>query len=278
MFCELTGKPFVAILIGMDSEHAASGRRGEHSVPLSILVSGVLIAGAIVYAVKGERPSAPSQPSGLPAGVPAVPAPLAGKEVTELRGRDVILGDEKAPVTLIEYGDYQCPFCTRFFKGTEPALRKGDIKNGTVRMVFRAFSFLGAESFDAAEAAECAKDQGKFWAYHDGLYEAEYKDEQKNPAGSENNGNLNRALFTELASQVGLDAEKFAACLDGKIYASQAQKDAAEAQAAGVNSTPTLFINGQKISGAIPYDGSSGALPAGMLPLKDLIQNALKKK
>jgi|SRR3989344_403375 len=119
----------------------------------------------------------------------------------EIFPRDVILGDPKAPVTLIEYGDYQCPFCSRFFKDTEPLIRKNYIETGKVKMVFRNFQFLGSESVNAAQAAECAKDQGKFWVYHDALYAAELED------GRENNGNLKRELFIDLAKSAGLDAK-----------------------------------------------------------------------
>lgn len=131
-----------------------------------------------------------------------VPTVVSNQPSTkEISSRDVVLGDPKAPVTLIEYGDYQCPFCGRFFKDTEPLIRENYIKTGKVKMVFRNFQFLGSESVSAAEAAECAKDQGKFWAYHDALYTTELND------GKENNGNLTRELFIDLAKSTGLDAK-----------------------------------------------------------------------
>jgi protein-disulfide isomerase len=137
----------------------------------------------------------------------AIDNALAGKKVVAAAGdpkptpvgaRDVILGDTKAPVTVIEYGDYQCPFCARFFTDVEPLLREQYIKTGKVRMIFRNYPFLGNESIAAAEAAECAKDQGKFWDFHDALYTAEHQD------GRENNGNLTNQAFYQLADSIKL--------------------------------------------------------------------------
>ncbi len=113
---------------------------------------------------------------------------------------DVILGDANAPVTIIEYGDYQCPFCGRFFSEVEPLIRSQYIQTGKAKMVFRNYPFLGPESDAAAEAAECAKDQGQYWAYHDALYSAKIQ------SPTENNGILNKDLFEKIASDLKLNA------------------------------------------------------------------------
>lgn len=230
----------------------------NYFLPASILVAAVLISGSVIYAVGvfnsgGGRLDKTNQSSG---------STSAGQGLKkEISPRDVVLGDPKAPVTFIEYGDYQCPFCARFFKDTEPLIRENYIKTGKVKMVFRNFQFLGPESVSAAEAAECAKDQGKFWTYHDALYAAELKD------GQENNGNLRKELFIDLAKNAGLDVNIFASCYDGGKYAGQVQKDTADAQALGVNSTPTVFVNGEETQGALPY-----------LQFQTIIENALKVK
>ena len=116
--------------------------------------------------------------------------------------RDVVLGDPAAPVTIIEYGDYQCPWCARFFDQIEPSLRANYIEPKKAKMVFRNFQFLSQESVDAAEAAECAKDQGKFWEFHDAIYKAELAD------GVEHNKNLNTDLFFQIATDIGLMKKK----------------------------------------------------------------------
>lgn len=219
---------------------SAAAQRRDYFLPASIMIAGLMIAGALLYVAAGKDGGEKNKEL-------AAAGAVGGGEVPQIESRDVILGDSKAPVTLIEYGDYQCPFCARFFNETEMLLRGNYIKTGKVRMVFRNFQFLGPESFTAAEAAECAKDQNKFWAYHDALYAAESKD------GEEHNGNLNRDLFLRLAREEKLDLAAFTSCIDGKKYAAQVKSDSSAAQKMGVNSTPTTFVNGQKVAGALPY-------------------------
>ncbi|MDP1718908.1 MAG: thioredoxin domain-containing protein, partial [bacterium] len=155
-------------------------------LPASILVAALLVAGALVYNV-GSRSIAPQQAN--------VVSAFSNKDLAE---DDVILGDLNAPVTLVVFGDYQCPFCGRFFSDVESKLRDEYIKTGKAKMVFRDFAFLGQESADAAMASQCASEQKKFWEYHDGIYTAEILD------GKEYNGNLNDAFFRALASSIGL--------------------------------------------------------------------------
>ncbi len=217
------------------------GRRNDYFLPVSILVAGIMVSASIIYLVGSKN----TQPQAANVGGIAAPAAVGG--TPQISSRDVILGNPKAPVTLIEYGDYQCPFCGKFFTQVEPLLRDEYIKTGKVKMIFKDFSFLGPESFAAAEAAECAKDQSKFWEYHDALYAAEIAD------GQENSGNINRTLLVKLAGDVKMDTNAFANCIDAKKYAAQVQQNAADGQAVGVNSTPTTFVNGQKLQGALPY-------------------------
>ncbi|MEK6870150.1 MAG: thioredoxin domain-containing protein, partial [Thermoproteota archaeon] len=81
-----------------------------------------------------------------------------------------ILGDPNAPITLVEFGDYQCFFCNKFFHDTEDSLLKNYVETGKVKVIFKDFTIIGADSIAAANAAHCASDQGKFWEYHDTLY------------------------------------------------------------------------------------------------------------
>lgn len=206
-------------------------------LPASIMIAAVLIAGAVIYGTgsKAVNPTANTSET-------------VGKQTTEdLIDDDVILGDLKAPVTIVEFGDYQCPFCGRMFKNVEPLLREDYIKTGKVRMVYRDFAFLGPESQAAALASQCAAEQGKFWAYHDGLYEAEVAD------GKEHNGNLSAAFLKSLAGKLGLDQTKFNSCFDSQKYKAEVEKDYKDGVAAGVQGTPATFINGKLVSGAVPY-------------------------
>jgi len=205
----------------------------------SIIFAGVLIAGSLIYSNGLKTVKQTENNSQDTSG-----SALAALEVDD----DVILGNPDAKVTLIEFSDYQCPFCGKFFTEVEPLLREEYIQTGKVRMIYKDFAFLGPESLAAAEAAECAKDQSKYWDYHDALFEMEISD------GKENSGNLSVTALKLFASNVGLNQEQFDSCLDSKKYKSEVEKDYKDGQAIGVRATPTLFINGQKIEGALPYD------------------------
>jgi len=240
--------------------------RKDRFLPISILIAALLVGGAVVFAAL-YRPGSGTSVLGSPgtagtnggAGTPTAPAPST---VTALGPRDAILGNANAPVTLIEYGDYQCPFCTQFFLQTQPQIVSNYVDAGKVRMVFRNFPFLGPESIAAAQAAECAEDQNKLWPYHDALYQAKVNDEAK--GGGENDGSLNRTLFLKLAQDLNLNIADFTSCLDTNKYASLVSQEKAAAAAAGVNSTPSFFVNGTAIVGAEPYTAFQQAIDAAL--------------
>lgn len=196
---------------------------------------------------------------GSPVGNNAV---VATGNVSDPQPRDVILGEEDAPVTLIEYGDYQCPFCAKFFSEAEKQIREEYVKAGKVKMIYREFAILGDESENASRAAECAKDQGKFWAYHDALYTTEHAD------NVEYNGNLNRDLFIKLAGQVKMNVGDFTKCYDENPYADEIAASRTHGQSVGVTGTPSLFIDGKAVPG--------GANPFSVY--KTIIDAALAKK
>ena len=222
-------------------------QKSDFLLPMSILVAGALISGSIVYLVGSKNQTAGLNPNRELAQVGA-----DRKNLPEISSRDVILGEPKAPVSLIEYGDYQCPWCGKFFDETEASLRNEYIQTGKVKMVYRNFAFLGPESFAAAEAAECAKDQSQFWAFHDAIYEAEVA-EVKNRIQNENNGNLTREFFLKTASNLKLDTKAFTTCFDSKKYETQIKQDNDAGRAAGVTGTPGLFVNGQQVGGFVPF-------------------------
>ncbi len=233
----------------------------DYLLPISILVAGVLISGSVIYSVGGKSQNQIPSPATNNDQAVAPTANLA--EALKIGDRDVILGDPKAPVTFIEYGDYQCPFCGRLFTQVEPPLREEYIKTGKVKMVYRNFMIndrapTDHESHYSAEAAECAKDQKKFWEYHDALFSAEVKD------GQENNGNLNRALFLKIANGLKMDLSAFTSCIDNHTYAMAVQAESDGAAKLGVNGTPTNYINGQMVQGAQPYSAFKAAIEAAL--------------
>jgi protein-disulfide isomerase len=228
------------------------------TLPVSLLVAAGMLSVALIYHGwagmnrTGGGVAVEQQPAGQGG------EPVAAGTLPAVGGRDVILGDANAPVTVIEYADYQCPFCARFFKETEPLIKQAYVKDGKVRLIYRNFAFLGQESTAAAEATECAKDQNKFWVYHDALYNAEHAD------GQENNGNLTRELFIQLAQKSGLNVGDFTSCIDSHKYQSAVAQETQAATAAGVNSTPTTFVNDQKIVGAQPFNQFKAAIDAAL--------------
>lgn len=159
-----------------------------------------------------------------------------------------------AKVTIVEFGDYQCPACG----GAEPIVEQIlKVYKGKINFVFRNFAFIGQESTWAAEAAECAGDQGKFWQYHDYLYSHQ---------GEENKGAFSKENLKSFAKDLGLNTNQFNSCLDSDKYASKVQDDYNDGQTLGINSTPTFFINGEKQVGVLSYND-----------FKNLIDSKLQK-
>lgn len=157
-------------------------------------------------------------------------------------GNGVIKGAENAKIEIVEFSDFQCPYC----KQVNPALNGVVEKYGDkVKLVFRQFPLtsIHPEAFKAAEASLCASDQGKFWEMHDLLFE-----EQRQ---------LSIENLKEKAQRLGLNKAKFDACLDGDNYTAQVQTDLQEGALAGVTGTPALFINGRPYSGNRTVDAMS---------------------
>ncbi|MFZ8829861.1 MAG: DsbA family protein [Candidatus Aenigmatarchaeota archaeon] len=156
---------------------------------------------------------------------------------------DPVKGSPDAKVTIVVFSDFQCPFCQRFSLQTLPLIEEKYIKTGKVRFVYRDFPLSFHQyAQKAAEAAECANEQGKFWEYHDILFQklSEW-------------ASVGESKFKEYAQQLGLDMQKFNQCLDSGKYANEVQKDYNDGLKYGVSGTPTFFINGIKIVGAQPY-------------------------
>jgi protein-disulfide isomerase len=154
------------------------------------------------------------------------------------------LGRTDAPVTIEEWGDFQCPACGVFARTTEPRLVSTYIGDGRVQLVFRHMAFLGTESGYAAEAAECASEQGKFWEYHDRLFASQR---------GENQGAFSRDNLKRIGADLRLGSS-FVACVDSKRYAQSVRDETQAGRDRGVVATPTLFVNGRKIEGALTYD------------------------
>jgi protein-disulfide isomerase len=165
-----------------------------------------------------------------------------------------ILGSDNAPITMIEFGDYQCFYCNQFYHTTEPDIVKNYINTGKVRMVFKDFVIIGQDSVNAAHAVHCAQEQGKFWEYHDALY---------NNWNGENTGWASSANLRAFAKDVELNATQFGQCMTQSRYISTVQGSLSDAKNLGLTGTPDFFIiapdrSVTKIVGAQPYDVFDG--------------------
>jgi protein-disulfide isomerase len=181
----------------------------------------------------------------LPAGYALAPTPVPPD--TDFEAEEfAVQGALDAPVTIVEFSDYQCPFCQRFFQETKPLIDQEYVDTGKVRFVYKDFPIdsIHAQARPAAEAAECAGEQGAYWAMHDRIFEG--KDEwAENPDAA--------AIFKGYATELGLDTAQFDACFNEGVYAAEVQTDLEEGQRAGVTGTPAFFINGRKVEGAQPF-------------------------
>lgn len=168
---------------------------------------------------------------------------------------DKSIGLEDAPVVVVEYGDFQCPFCKQFVTTVSPQIKQDFVDTGQVRFVFRHLAFIGPESLRAAEAAECANAQGRFWDYHDKLFAEQ---------AAENSGAFSQDNLKRFAIEIGLDTGQFDQCLDSREYRTKVQQEILEADRLQVRSTPSLFVNGQYIENGSNYQTLSAAIQAAL--------------
>lgn len=229
---------------GMEPNGPGEPRRDlKLLVPGAIVLAGLIIAGAIIWTsgFRGSSKTATLTPT--PAGQPT------GAASGNIADDDPFLGNPDAPVIFVEFSDFQCPFCRRLFRETLPQLKEEFIKTGKVKFVYRDYPLSAihglAETY--AQAGECADDQEKFWPMHDKIFE------EQDRAGSGTITNFSAADVKRWAREVGLDGVSFDACLDSGKHAGEVAKDFSDGQALGVSGTPTVFVNGRSVVGALAY-------------------------
>ncbi|MDP3244813.1 MAG: DsbA family protein [bacterium] len=217
---------------------------------IGIVLSSVVWSPIYYFSSKPSEQN--NQPQQAAANQPQAAAPTAAPAKAEfnLTDADHLRGPKNAPVTLVEFSDFQCPYCGRHH---ETMKQIKDAYGDQVAWVWKQFPLTGLHPFaqKAAEASECASEQGKFWEYADKLFE--------------NQTSFNNDLFVKLAGDLKLDAAKFKSCLDSDKYLSKVQADESEGASKGVEGTPATFVNGELISGAIPFES-----------FKTIIDEALK--
>ena len=158
--------------------------------------------------------------------------------VSEAQRDGRVLGDASAPVTITAWEDFQCPVCKAANSGALQTIIEEYVDTGKANLEYRYFAFLGDESVRAAEAAEAAAAQGKFWDYHDALYTYQ---------GAENSGAFSYDRLIQLAKLVGLDVTQFEASLDSGEYKGAVADEVEEGKLQGIHGTPTFIVNGEQL-------------------------------
>lgn len=167
------------------------------------------------------------------------------------------LGSKDAKVEIVEYSDFQCPYCHKFFTDAFQQIKTEYVDTGKASFVYQSFPFLGEESKRASEASFCAKDQGKFWEFHDILF---------NNQKGENKGTFSDKNLRKLAIKAGLDTKEFNACFDSAKYRQLVADEWSAGRDFGVSGTPTIFVNGYRLVGAQSFQ-----------TFKDTIEQALQE-
>ncbi len=220
----------------------ANTKQNPYIIPGAIVVAGFLIAGAVIYSQSAD----PQRLLARPGVTPAPEAPNAGVRI-DMAAIDLenwpSKGDLHAPILIVEYSDFACPFCARFYETTLPQLREVYIDTGKVRFVYKNFISVGGQN--EAEAAHCAREQGKFWEYHSVLSSRFNADREAR------RGNI--AIYLAYAQELGLNTNDFRACLEGRRFQGKVNDSTQEGQRNGITGTPSFLINGRLVVGAQPF-------------------------
>jgi protein-disulfide isomerase len=192
----------------------------------------------------GQIAGAANNPQGAPA------APAEGTPVSIKLTDAPVQGNKNAKVAIVEFTDFQCPFCGQLFTTTFPDIKKNYIDTGKVKYMVRDFPLFQIHPYaqKSAEASHCAEDQGKYWEYHDKLFT--------------NQTALTTDDLKKYAADLGLNASQFASCVESGKYTDRVKKDQAEGEKYGVRGTPSSFVGIVKddtvtavqVSGAVPFD------------------------
>ena len=203
-----------------------------------VILSGIIIAIIFVGSIVAFSSNNPNMEDGR----------THGTVSTEMGSP--ILGDPEAPITIVEFGDYQCHACYNWFHTHKPAVYDNYIATGKANLVFVDLAFLGRDSPIASQASYCAEDQGMYWQYHDLLYNSQEP--------QIDNGWANSERLKAFAFSLDLDTEKFDSCLDSGKYSKRVQYNISEAKKHGAKATPTFIIIGpnnqqEQFQGGQPY-------------------------
>lgn len=207
-------------------------------MPIAIVIAGALVAGSLLYTKGGSTPK-------------------PEKVDFKITAQDRVLGNPKAKITIVEFSDFQCPYCRKFFNDTYPKLKSQYIDTGKAKLVYRHFPLAFHDmALPSAMAAECAGEQGKFWEFHDKIFQEQTKlnPEELSDPRAYKTIEYTTAHIETWAGEIGLDVPKLKACMDANTYADKIAFDNQNGTAAGVEGTPTSFVSGAPIVGAQAFE------------------------
>lgn len=222
----------------------------------TLLLVATFLLGYLLATVQAlQNPKTAAVPTTQPtAQQPAAPDP--NKIYNVAAGHFPVKGDKNAKVTIVEFADFRCPFCEKFFSDVEPQILKDYVDTGKVKFAFRHYAFLGPASTIAANAAECAQEQDHFWDMYDYLY--------KNQPDESDTSMFTNANLAQIAGTLGMDQTQFQTCMDSTKYQKNIDTDMKDGQSASVNATPTFFVNGKQLLGAQPYSSFKALIDAAL--------------
>ncbi len=231
----------------------------------TFLLLALLIIGGFLYFTGGNKNSGSG--NNVVQQPPTQAPPSQPSQVKVSIDDDPILGDKNAKVTVIEFSDYQCPFCRKFWTETFHQLKKDYIDTGKVKFILRDFplSSIHPAAEPAAEAAECAREVGKgddaYWKMHEKIFQEGNKLDGGDPINGPVKGTAQFGPedLKKWAKELGYD---IGSCLDSGKYKSEVAKDEADGSSYGVQGTPSFFVNGKQLSGAQPYSAFQAAIDA----------------
>ncbi len=233
-----------------------SDRRKSPAVPLTIAAVAIIALIATAIGTSISEDTGEEDRAGVASVAPSSP-PTSSTEAEQAQddgweqlvrreaGDPMAIGETDAPVVMIGYSEFQCPFCGKFARDTEPTLIKKYVEDGTLRIEWRDFPYLGEESTIAAKAARAAAAQDSFRAFHDVMF-----DNQLPP----NSGKIDEDYVAGVAEDLGLDVEQFRADMSSAAIAQAVAEDFSEGQAIGVTGTPAFIINQVPVIGAQPTE------------------------
>jgi len=214
---------------------------------IAFLVIGYLVGSLFPIRGGGAFVQTAAPTAVAPETAPEVPAPDPQTVLDKIGdGRLPAKGDQNAPVTIVEFSDFECPFCGRFYTETLPQLESEYIDTGKVKLVYMHYPLsFHPKAKPLANAAECANDQGMFWQMHDKIFDA-------NTAGTL--ATATDDTYKQWATELGLNASAFNTCYDNKTFDAEIDKEFALGSEVGVSATPTFYINGRQLVGAMPFE------------------------